>query len=170
MKIQNIFIICLLCVGVFLVSGCVDVETTVDEAGVKETTVDTLTTTTYYFEDNGTEGQIVLNKIDNTATVDMEMLIDDDIEYPFTFEFGCAIWSLFFDRTALEEMRTEFKTKDSETETLPEDVEFKKVTIDFIDAEDKDKIATCRVTGEREEDIDLEYYRELKIPDLFADL
>lgn len=178
----RLFLEIFLVIGIILASGCTKSPTgeivaeDTSSAGVeqqqpatqtqepKEEIKKSLLTTTYKYEEQDSKGKIVVNNLKKTATADLEMQINDTMEYEFAITFTCGLIALsFYNSSAIQEMQEEeFLVAEEESEeTKPnflEGVSFERFAIYFVDKEDGSKIADCIVKGKSEEDLEFKWY------------
>ncbi len=170
LKMETKYLIVLAIVGVVLVSGCVETSGDVDikvqtSDDGSESIVETPGKMTYTFSKEKTEGKLVVDTKDNTAVFDMTLYVPDEEDQEALYDITCGIWSLFFDKEALAEFESYATDPVGEVESTEgdqldmKDFTYEKITLRFVDDEDRTDIVTCVITGYGEENIDLDYHR-----------
>lgn len=125
------------------------------------------------FGDDKTSGEIIKNKITKTAEVKMSMSLNDSEEYteffgeqlsmaPFTINMACGLFAVaFFNQSALAELQEGGNlTIEAEEENPLDGYKVTKSYLEFIDFEEKTKIADCTATGPSWDNIRFNAYRK----------
>jgi len=128
------------------------------------------------FSDDKTSGEITKNKLTKTAEVKMTMRLNDSEEYgdfmgeqvataPFMINMACGLFAVaFFNQSALAELQDSgnmtIESEEDNTLNALEGYTVTKSSLEFIDYEDKTKIADCTATGGSWDYIKFNAYRK----------
>ena len=153
-----------------LLSGCSKVEQT--ETGLKITEEKIITDDISYV-DGDSEFIIHRNKVTRNASVSMKYKIKNEDEYgdffgqrmtfsPFLINLTCAMFNAaIFNPEALKDINdSEDFQSDDKMNSYLEGYTKNKITIEFIDAEDGELIASCESTQAGNENIKFNVFRD----------
>ena len=128
------------------------------------------------FKDEHSSGEILKNKLTKTAEVKINFVLNDSDEYvnffgesvsmtPFFVNLACGVFAIaFFNESALKELQEGGNlTIETKEENPLEGYKIKKSYIEFLDFEEKVKIADCTATGPSWESIKFNSYREYNL-------
>jgi len=175
---KRIYLLSFVSVLALTFTGCSKVEVTDDGAVITDNKI--ITDDVTYVNDSS-EVTVSRNNVTKTAQIEMNYKITDEEEFddsfgekmttvPFTVNVSCSLFqAAIFDPESLEGLGAEQESEDEELDNALEGYTAKKLTINFIDAENGERIAGCVATGAGKENISYESIRSYEgIPSFFG--
>lgn len=178
---NNIILVCVLCISLFVLAGCQSTETVVSETDETTEVVVTETETaivtqqgaiqTVTVRDENSTMIFTVDTNQDTVAIDMNILMDADeseaYEFfggvEFLYNFTCGMMQLAFfeaqlfealeDTLELDEAEIEYSQEDLDVYELLQGKTMTELTLRFSDKDTGVQNALCRITGTEESDL-----------------